>query len=102
MKAEDIAMFLRSHPQFFDQHPELLETIHVPHPYGGRAIPPPQPQAVALRRKGQPVEGKLSQLVPFGKENEAINQKLQHTARAPFPAPHRPPPPPPPHRLPPS
>ncbi len=32
MSEEDIAMFLRTHPQFFDQHPELLETIHVPHP----------------------------------------------------------------------
>ena len=39
MNADDIARYLRSHPQFFDQHPELLETISVPHPYGGRAIP---------------------------------------------------------------
>ena len=29
MNAEEIARFLRSHPQFFDQHPELLESILV-------------------------------------------------------------------------
>ncbi|TMH86333.1 MAG: DUF484 family protein, partial [Betaproteobacteria bacterium] len=29
MNAEEIARFLRSHPQFFDQHPELLEAILV-------------------------------------------------------------------------
>ena len=37
MNADDIATFLRTNPLFFDQHPELLEKIHVPHPYGGRA-----------------------------------------------------------------
>ena len=37
MTTDDIARFLRTHPHFFDQHPELLESIHVPHPYGGRA-----------------------------------------------------------------
>ena len=39
MNADDIARYLRTHPQFFDQHPELLESIFVPHPHGGRAIP---------------------------------------------------------------
>jgi uncharacterized protein YigA (DUF484 family) len=39
MNADDIARFLRTHPQFFDQHPELLEIISVTHPYGGRANP---------------------------------------------------------------
>ena len=39
MNAEEVAQFLRTHPQFFDRHPELLESISVPHPYGGRAIP---------------------------------------------------------------
>ena len=35
MTADDVARFLRTHPKFFDQHPELLESIQVPHPYGG-------------------------------------------------------------------
>jgi len=82
MKAEDIAMFLRSHPQFFDQHPGLLETIHVPHPYGGRAIPLAERQAVALREKVKLAEGKLAELIHFGKENEAISEKVQRLAVA--------------------
>ena len=32
MNADDVARYLRTHPQFFDQHPELLEAISVPHP----------------------------------------------------------------------
>ncbi len=76
MNAEEIARFLRSHPQFFDQHPELLESILVPHPYGGRAIPLAERQAVALRDKARLLEGKLGELIKFGEENDAISEKV--------------------------
>jgi len=82
MNPEDIAIFLRSHPKFFDQHPELLETIHVPHPYGGRAIPLAERQTVALREKVKLVEGKLAELIHFGEENDAISEKVQRLAVA--------------------
>src|SRR5438874_1285829 len=65
MKAEDIALFLRGHPQFFDQHPELLEKIHVPHPHGGRAIPLAERQTLALRENVRSVA-----LVPLGQKGE--------------------------------
>ena len=39
MNTDDLARFLRANPQFFDQNPELLESLQVPHPHGGRAIP---------------------------------------------------------------
>src|SRR5438309_11483504 len=82
MNAEEIARFLRSHPQFFDQHPELLESILVPHPYGGRAIPLAERQAVALRDKARLLEGKLAELIKFGEENDAISAKVQRLAVA--------------------
>src|SRR5712691_4486798 len=82
MSAEEIARFLRSHPQFFDQHPELLESILVPHPYGGRAIPLAERQAVALRDKARLLEGKLGELIKFGEENDAISEKVQRLAVA--------------------
>ena len=82
MNAEEIARFLRSHPQFFDQHPELLESILVPHPYGGRAIPLAERQAVALRDKARLLEGKLGELIKFGEENDAISEKVQRLAVA--------------------
>jgi uncharacterized protein YigA (DUF484 family) len=82
MNADDIAVFLRTNPQFFDQHPELLETIHVPHPYGGRAIPLAERQTVALREKARLLEGKLAELVQFGEENDAISEKVHRLAVA--------------------
>jgi uncharacterized protein YigA (DUF484 family) len=82
MSPEDVAMFLRTHPQFFDQHPELLERIQVPHPYGGRAIPLAERQTVALREKLKLVEGKLGELISFGEDNDAISEKVHRLAVA--------------------
>ena len=82
MSPDDVAMFLRTHPQFFDQHPELLEKIQVPHPYGGRAIPLAERQTVALREKLKLVEGKLGELIAFGEENDAISEKVHRLAVA--------------------
>ncbi|HEU4353883.1 MAG TPA: DUF484 family protein [Burkholderiales bacterium] len=82
MNADDIARYLRTHPQFFDQHPELLETINVPHPYGGRAIPLAERQTVALREKLKVLEGRLGELLQFGEENDAISEKVHRLAVA--------------------
>jgi uncharacterized protein YigA (DUF484 family) len=82
MTADDIARFLRSHPKFFDQHPELLEAIQVPHPYGGRAIPLAERQTVALREKLKVLEGKLGEVIRFAEENDAISEKVHRLSAA--------------------
>src|SRR5713226_2057815 len=82
MNADDLARFLRANPQFFDQNPELLETIHVPHPYGGRAIPLAERQTVALREKAKQLEGRLAELIQFGEENDAISEKVHRLSVA--------------------
>jgi len=82
MNAEDVFLFLRGHPQFFDQHPELLEKIYVPHPHGGRAIPLAERQILALRDKVKLLEGKLGELIRFGEENDAISEKVHRLSVA--------------------
>jgi uncharacterized protein YigA (DUF484 family) len=82
MTAEEVAQFFRTHPQFFDQHPELLESIFVPHPYGGRAIPLSERQILALRDKVKLLEGKLGELIRFGEENDAIGEKVHRLSTA--------------------
>lgn len=82
MTSDDIAQFLRTHPQFFDQHPELLEQIFVPHPYGGRAIPLSERQIVSLREKVKLLENKLNELIQFGEENDTISEKVHRLAVA--------------------
>jgi len=82
MTADDIALFLRGNPKFFDQHPELLEKIQVPHPHGGRAIPLAERQTLALREKVRLLEGRLAELIRFGEDNDAISEKVQRLAVA--------------------
>ncbi|MDA8107484.1 MAG: DUF484 family protein [Betaproteobacteria bacterium] len=82
MTAEEVAQFLRQHPQFFDQFPDLLESIYVPHPYGGRAIPLSERQILGLREKTKLLEAKLGELIQFGEQNDAIGQKVHRLAVA--------------------
>jgi uncharacterized protein YigA (DUF484 family) len=82
MNADDLARFLRANPGFFEQNPELLESIQVPHPYGGRAIPLAERQTVALREKVRALEGRLAELVRFGEENDQISEKVHRLAVA--------------------
>jgi len=82
MDANDVAQFLRSNPQFFDQHPQLLESIVVPHPHGGRAIPLTERQIVSLREKVRLLEVKLGELLRFGEDNDAIAEKVHRLSLA--------------------
>ena len=76
MKEEDVAVFLRSHAQFFDRHPELLETIRVAHPHGGRAISLAERQMVSLRERVRVLESKLGELIQIGEENDTIGERV--------------------------
>lgn len=80
MTAEEVAQFFKTHPQFFDQHRELLESIYVPHPYGGRAIPLSERQILSLRDRVKLLEGKLGELLKFGEDNDAISEKVHRLA----------------------
>ena len=82
MDENDVARFLKAHPQFFDQHPQLLEAISVPHPHGGRAIPLTERQIVTLREKVKLLEGKLGELIRFGEDNDAIGEKVHRLSLA--------------------
>lgn len=82
MKTDDVAQFLRSQPQFFDEHPELLESIYVPHPYGGRAIPLSERQILTLREKVKLLESKLGELIRFGEENDVLSEKVHRLSSA--------------------
>lgn len=76
MKAEDVIRYLRDNPGFFEDYAELLAQIYIPHPHGGRAIPISERQILTLREKSKMLEGKLSELIEFGEENDAIGEKM--------------------------
>lgn len=80
MNPDDIAGYLRSHPEFFEDYAEVLADVTLPHPHDGRAISLTERQLLTLREKNQLLEGKLRELVGFGEENDAISEKLHRFA----------------------
>ena len=63
MRAEDVAQYLQSNPQFFEEHLETLAQITLPHPHGGRTISLSERQLVSLREKNKELERKLHELI---------------------------------------
>ena len=80
MKAEDVARYLAENPDFFDQYSEMLSRISVSNPHGGSAIPLSDRQVLTLREKNKVLEAKLSELIQFGEENDAIGDKMHRLA----------------------
>lgn len=73
---EEIARYLSDHPEFFDQYADLLALVTIPDPHTGRAISITERQLFTLRDKVRTLESKLSELIGFGEENDAISDKV--------------------------
>lgn len=79
--ADQVAQYLRENPGFFDANAELLASITVPHPHGGRAVSLVERQVDLLRDKNKALEMRLAELLRIGQENDAISAKLQRWTR---------------------
>ncbi len=87
MKADDVAQYLQSNPNFFEEHADMLAEIVLPHPHGGRTVSLSERQLLALREKNKELEKKLHELVEFAKENDALQHKVHQFTLALFGAP---------------
>ena len=76
MNSEDIAAYLKEHPEFFEQYAEMMSQINIPHPHGGRTIPISERQILTLREKSKQLETKLREIIQFGEENDAVGEKM--------------------------
>ncbi len=83
MNAEDVAHYLRAHPDFLSEHHELFTQLTVPHPqHCGQAISLAERQLHALRDKIRQLEVKLAELIRFGEENDDISTKVHRLSVA--------------------
>ncbi len=90
MNSDEAEQYLKDHPEQFarllaellERQPGLLDSMQVPHPYGGRAIPLSERQTLGLREKVKLLEGKLAELIQFGEENDAISEKVHRVSSA--------------------
>ncbi len=86
MRAEEVAQYLQSNPQFFEEHVEMLAQISLPHPHGGRTISLSERQLLALRDKNKELEKRLRELVAFAQDNDALQYKVHEFVVALFAA----------------
>ena len=82
MIADDVAEYLKNHPEFFENYAEMLAEINIPHPHGGRTIPISERQILTLRERSKQMEAKLREMVQFGEENDAISERTHRLALA--------------------
>lgn len=76
MTIENVADFLKTNPDFFDDYPDILLKLTVSHPHGEHTVSIPERQLIATREKVKLLESKLAELVGFGEENDKLSEKI--------------------------
>ena len=76
MNSEEVAKYLKEHPEFFEQYSQMLAEITIPHPHGGRTIPISERQILTLREKGKQLENKLREVIQYGEENDVVSHRI--------------------------
>jgi len=71
LSSSDVRRFLLENPEFFAQHPDLLEKIKLPHEHKG-SVSLVEIRSEQLRQKVRQLNFKLNQLVSIAKQNEKI------------------------------
>jgi len=82
MKPEEVAAYLKQHPEFFENYAEALAEIYIAHPHGGRTISISERQILTLRDRSRQLESKLREVIQFGEENDAISEKVHRISLA--------------------
>ncbi|HAS51975.1 MAG TPA: DUF484 domain-containing protein [Gammaproteobacteria bacterium] len=78
VEAEVIA-WLREHPEFFTVHPELVESLRIPHPCRP-AVSLLEYQNRLLRERSQRLHDKLMELVDIARDNDRLAERVQRLA----------------------
>jgi len=75
--AEEVEAFLRRHPDFIRERPELLEALELPHPTPQGVVSLIERQVAVLRRRNRELEQQLQALVQVARENDRLNERMQ-------------------------
>jgi len=82
IEAEDVVRYFKDHPDFFQQHVNVLLELKLPNVHDENAISLSEYQVVALREKNSLLEAKLRELVQFGEENDALGERVHRFSLA--------------------
>lgn len=74
-----VAEYLKTHPDFFNRHLELLNTLQVLHPCGS-AVSLIERQIVQLREQNAQLRKRLLDLVEVARYNDHLSERMQRLA----------------------
>lgn len=77
---QSVIAYLRDHPQFFVQHPDVLGDLDIPHPQGEGAVSLIERQVQALRDRQQRERQHLENLIVTARDNERVAERLHRLA----------------------
>ncbi len=80
--ADDVAAYLKSHPEFFESNQELLDGLRIPHRTGIGAVSLIERQVATLRQKNLHLERKLGELIDIARSNDELADKVHVMATA--------------------
>lgn len=78
----EIANYLANTPAFFERHADLMASIQLASPHGGRAVSLQQRQMEMLRDKIRSLEQQQMEMVRNSRDNAAIADRLHRFTRA--------------------
>lgn len=81
LTAADVASWIEAHPEFFNEHADLLARLSLTSPHGNRAVSLQERQMELLRDKIKALELKLAEMIRFGQENDMIGEKINRLVR---------------------
>jgi len=76
LEPEQIEAYLREHPDFFEQHHELLAEITLPHE-SGSAVSLVERQVAILRERNMDMRHRLSKLLDNARDNDKLFDKTK-------------------------
>lgn len=77
-----VANYLIQHPNFFDDHPELLTGMRLNSPVGARAVSLQERQMEVLREKIKMHELRMAELLRVAQDNDSITDKFHVWTRS--------------------
>ncbi|MGY6276549.1 DUF484 family protein [Methylomonas sp. MgM2] len=81
LSEQQVAEYLQQHPDFFQNHLDVLEQMHVPHPTGN-AVSLISKQLELFRNKHQEQESQLTALIDIARENDAAFNRMHELTLA--------------------
>jgi len=77
----EVAQFLREHPTFFNHHPELLQSLVIPHE-NGQAVSLWERQIASLRDEHERLKTRFEEFLASARDNEALIGRIHRVALA--------------------